>query len=151
MCGIAAVCSYDSEPIDGRELDVMRDRMRERGPDSAGSWISPGRSVGLAHRRLAILDLSPAGHQPMFSSDRKLAVVFNGEIYNYPELRHELEQRGASFRSDSDTEVLLHLYRERGLGMLDELRGMYAFAIWDEEQKQLVAARDPLGIKPLYF
>ncbi len=133
------------------ELNLIRDRMRERGPDAANTWISEGQSIGLAHRRLSILDLSPAGNQPMFSSDGELAVVFNGEIYNYPEIRARLAKSGVVFRSHSDTEVLLHLYRSKGFNMLAELRGMYAFALWDNTNKMLFAARDPLGVKPLYY
>jgi asparagine synthase (glutamine-hydrolysing) len=122
-----------------------------RGPDGAGVWVSPDRQVGLAQRRLAILDLSEAGAQPMFSADRSLAVVFNGEIYNYPQLRKELAGQGVRFRSFCDTEVLLHLYHKYGTDMVRFLRGMYAFAIWDAPKKTLFCARDPFGIKPLYY
>src|SRR6185295_2548249 len=125
--------------------------MTARGPDAAGEWHGFNQRIGLAHRRLSIIDLSTAGAQPMLLPDRELAIVFNGEIYNYRELRAELEQRGHKFRSTSDTEVLLHLYDERGEAMVDALRGMYAFAIWDGGKKGLFAARDPFGIKPLYF
>jgi asparagine synthase (glutamine-hydrolysing) len=152
MCGIAAIFSYrDSVPVEAEELDRIAERMRQRGPDSGGAWIASDACVGLAHRRLAIIDLSPGGHQPMFADDGQLALVFNGEIYNYLELRTELEQAGVVFRSQSDSEVLLHLYRRHAAGMLDKLRGMYAFAIWDKRRKRLFAARDPLGIKPLYY
>lgn len=152
MCGIAAIYSYsDSAPVEAEELELMCERMRRRGPDSGGSWISGEAPVGLAHRRLAIIDLSPSGHQPMFSGDGQLALVFNGEIYNYLELRAELEQSGVVFRSKSDSEILLHLYLRKGPAMLAGLRGMYAFAIWDNRRRRLFAARDPLGIKPLYY
>ena len=107
--------------------------------------------MALAHRRLSIIDLSEAGAQPMGTPDQSLWVVFNGEIYNYRELRHGLESQGHRFQSQSDTEVLLHLYREYGAGMMARLRGMYAFAIWDNVRKSLLLSRDPFGIKPLYY
>ena len=122
-----------------------------RGPDGAGLWIADDARVGLAHRRLSIIDLSDAGAQPMANADGRLRVVFNGEIYNYRQLRAELEKKGYRFQSQSDTEVLLHLYAEHGMDMLHALRGMYAFAIWDENKKGLLLARDPFGIKPLYY
>jgi asparagine synthase (glutamine-hydrolysing) len=124
--------------------------MAPRGPDGSGSWISPDGRVGLAHRRLSILDLSEAGAQPMASADGNLHIVFNGEIYNFRKLQKELEQQGTVFRSRSDTEVLLHLYAREGEAMLGRLRGMFAFAIWDARKRELFLARDPHGIKPLY-
>src|SRR5207249_1305100 len=152
MCGIAAIFSYrDGRPVSESELLAIRDRMTSRGPDGAGIWISPDRSAGLAHRRLSILDLSPSGAQTMFDETGAFGISFNGEIYNYRELRAELEKRGFHFRSTTDTEVLLHLYADRGVNMLDCLRGMYAFALWDERKKALLLARDPYGIKPLYY
>ncbi len=152
MCGIAAIFSYrDGRPVSESELLAIRDRMTSRGPDGAGIWISPDRSAGLAHRRLSILDLSPSGAQPMFDETGAFWISFNGEIYNYRELRAELEKKGFHFRSTTDTEVLLHLYADRGVNMLDCLRGMYAFALWDERKKALLLARDPYGIKPLYY
>jgi asparagine synthase (glutamine-hydrolysing) len=152
MCGIAAIFSYrNGPPVDEHELLRIRDRMTSRGPDGAGLWLSEDRRIGLAHRRLSILDLSEAGAQPMFNSDGQLGIVFNGEIYNYRELRSQLEDKGFRFTSTTDTEVLLHLYAERGPGMLDSLRGMYAFALWDSRKKGLFLARDPYGIKPLYY
>jgi asparagine synthase (glutamine-hydrolysing) len=129
----------------------MREAMRSRGPDGAGLWTSPDQRLALAHRRLSIIDLSPAGAQPMGTSDQSLWVVFNGEIYNYRELRQGLESRGYRFHSHSDTEVLLHLYREYGDAMMERLRGMYAFALWDQVRKSLLLSRDPFGIKPLYY
>src|SRR5438876_11046635 len=132
MWGLAAIFSYRNGPrVDELELLKIRDRMTSRGPDGAGVWSSADQRVGLAHRRLAIIDLSPSGAQPMFDETGMLAIVFNGEIYNYRELRTELEKAGFRFKSSSDTEVLLHLYEDRGVKMLDRLRGMYAFAIWD--------------------
>src|SRR2546426_10983262 len=152
MCGIAAIFSYrHGRPVSESELLAIRDRMTSRGPDGAGIWISPDRSAGLAHRRLSILDLSPSGAQPMFDETGAFGISFNGEIYNYRELRAELEKRGFHFRSTTDTEVLLHLYADRGVNMLDCLRGMYAFALWDERKKALLLARDPYGLKPLYY
>ena len=124
--------------------------MRARGPDGAGTWWSADRHCGLAHRRLTILDLSDRASQPMISDDGSLVVVFNGEIYNYPQLRTELEAKGTRFRTTSDTEALLHLYRYYGAEMVHQLRGMFAFAIWDAGLRSLFLARDPYGIKPLY-
>src|SRR5215831_2102981 len=144
MCGIAAIFSYrNGPPVAESELLAIRDRMTSRGPDGAGIWICEDRRVGLAHRRLAILDLSPAGAQPMFDAKGILAITFNGEIYNYIDLRAQLEKKGYCFKSGTDTEVLLHLYAEHGTSMLDYLRGMYAFAIWDDLKKGLLLVRDP--------
>ena len=153
MCGVAGIFAYGSAapPIDTDRLQRMREAMALRGPDGAGTWIAGDRRIGLAHRRLAIIDLSDAGAQPMHSVDGKLAITFNGEIYNYRALMAELEQKGAKFRSNCDTEVLLHLYAAYGRDMVHKLRGMYAFAIWDAERQGLFAARDPFGIKPLYL
>jgi asparagine synthase (glutamine-hydrolysing) len=153
MCGIAAILTYapDVPAVDSGELRRIRDSMTARGPDGSGEWFSDDQRVGLAHRRLSIIDLSPAGAQPMLNHDRSLAVTFNGEIYNYRELRSQLEKKGYSFQSTSDTEVLLHLYADKGEAMVSELRGMYAFAVWDAKKKGLFLARDPFGIKPLYL
>lgn len=152
MCGIAACFAHSSAalPVEEAELLRMRDQMTARGPDGAGLWFSGDRRAGLAHRRLSIIDLSAAGAQPMQSADGRLVIAFNGEIYNHRELRAGLEAEGRRFRSNSDTEVLLHLYAARGREMLRELRGMFAFALWDEERQGLLLARDPFGIKPLY-
>ncbi|MEP7305902.1 MAG: asparagine synthase (glutamine-hydrolyzing) [Acidobacteriota bacterium] len=153
MCGVAGVFAYDdaAPPVDREELLRIRESMRSRGPDGAGLWISADERTGLAHRRLAIIDLSDAGAQPMATADGSLRVTFNGEIYNHRELKTELESKGYRFHSNSDTEVLLHLYADRGEEMVHALRGMYAFAIWDERKKELFLARDPFGIKPLYY
>ena len=153
MCGIAGIHAYHyaANAVDAAELCRIRDRMAPRGPDGAGLWHSEDRRVGLANRRLAIIDLSDRGLQPMVSADGRFAVTYNGEIYNYRELRARLEARGCVFRSDTDTEVLLHLYAWKGTAMLAELRGMFAFALWDGEGRRLLLARDPYGIKPLYF
>ena len=125
--------------------------MAHRGPDDAGTWYDAAAEVGLGHRRLSILDLSPAGHQPMANADGSLWITYNGEIYNFAEHRERLAARGWTFRSRSDTEVLLALYEERGLDFLDELNGMFAFALWDARQRRLLLARDHAGIKPLYY
>src|SRR5471032_3028368 len=148
MCGIAGIFSYRSgaKPVDGVELVRIRDAMARRGPDGEGLWLSQDRRVGLAHRRLAIIDLSEAGAQPMTSSDGSLHITFNGEIYNYRQLKSELEAKGYEFRSGSDTEVMLQLYADRGPEMVHALRGMYAFALWDERKKGLFLARDAFGI-----
>ena len=129
----------------------MRDHMRARGPDGSAAWWSVDGRVGLGHRRLSIIDLSELGAQPMTSADGRFVIVFNGEIYNYRSLRAELEAAGHIFTSGSDTEVLLHLYALDGAAMVNRLRGMYAFAIWDAKCRSIVLARDPLGIKPLYY
>src|SRR5207237_5720712 len=135
--------------IDEQELIATRECMRSRGPDASSQWISPDARVGFGHRRLAIIDLSPGGAQPMCRAQN--VIVFNGEIYNYRELRGELESRGIRFTSQSDTEVLLQLYATRGAEMLNDLRGMFAFALWDAARRRMFLARDPFGIKPLYY
>ena len=152
MCGIAGIHAYHyaASPVDPAELGRINDRMAARGPDGAGAWYSADGRIGLANRRLAIIDLSERGQQPMLSADGTLAVTYNGEIYNYRELRRQLDARGCVFHSDTDTEVLLHLYAWKGEAMLRELRGMFAFALWDARRQRLLLARDPYGIKPLY-
>ena len=153
MCGIAGIFAYRSTAtaVDREELVRIRDHMTSRGPDGSGEWYSTDGRVGLGHRRLSIIDLSSRGAQPMQTADGRLVITFNGEIYNYQALRSKLEAKGYVFRSNSDTEVLLHLYTELGDEMLPQLRGMFAFAIWDSREKQLLLARDPYGIKPLYY
>ncbi len=152
MCGIAGWANLNSErpPIDGDELilDAMCKRMHYRGPDSQGMWL--GKGVALGMRRLAIIDLA-TGEQPMWSEDGTVAVVLNGEIYNYRELRTELEHRGLHFKTNSDTEVLPHLYTLYGDAMIEYLNGMFAFALWDIKQQKLLIARDRFGEKPLYW
>ena len=153
MCGITAIFAYGdgAAPVNPEELDAITMSMRSRGPDAGATWIAPDRRAGLGSRRLAIIDLSDEGTQPMFDVERELVIAFNGEIYNYRELRASLERRGARFHSRTDTEVLLQLYRHEGEKMLPLLRGMYAFTIWDTRARTLFAARDPYGLKPLYF
>jgi len=151
MCGINGIFAYGAgaSPIDREELLRSREYMRSRGPDAADQWISDDGCVGLGHRRLAIIDLSPAGAQPMRRGER--VIIFNGEIYNFRELRARLESHGRLFTSHSDTEVLLHLYDQMGEAMLGELRGMFAIALWDGAKRRMLLARDPYGIKPLYY
>lgn len=153
MCGAAGIYAYGSSApsVNERELLAIRDRMSSRGPDGAGLWLGQGQRIGLAHRRLAIIDLSDAAAQPMVSHTGHLIVTFNGEIYNYQALRSELVGFGYKFTSHSDTEVLLHLYDYKGADMLHDLRGMFAFAIWDARKQELFLARDVYGIKPLYY
>lgn len=153
MCGINGAYAYapDAPPVSRDELLRVREAMTARGPDGAGMWLSADGRTGLAHRRLAILDLTEAGAQPMVSADGRFVVSFNGEIYNYPELRAELEKAGVTFHSHSDTEVLIHLYAQSGGNMVHKLRGMFAFALWDNQNRTLFLARDPHGIKPLYY
>ncbi|MFZ0845990.1 MAG: asparagine synthase (glutamine-hydrolyzing) [Pseudolabrys sp.] len=152
MCGLNGIFAYHSAASipEERELLATRDAMRARGPDGYGAWWSNDRRCGLGHRRLSILDLSTRASQPMCSADGKFVVAFNGEIYNYPALRAGLEADGVCFRTTSDTEALLHLYARDGVEMVRQLRGMYAFAIWDKVRRGLFLARDPYGIKPLY-
>jgi len=147
MCGIAGYWSGGGSAM----LARMADAIAHRGPDDAGEWISPDGEVGLAHRRLAIIDLSPLGHQPMLDASGTVVIVFNGEIYNFRELRAQLESEGHRFRSHSDTEVLLVLYRARGEAMLSLLNGIFAFAIFDQADRTLFLACDTMGVKPLYF
>ncbi len=151
MCGIAGFCSSEVkiDPSRGEAVRRMTSRMRRRGPDAEGIWA--GQGVTLGHRRLAILDLDPRSNQPMLSADGRYAIVFNGEIYNFRELRADLERQGDQFRTTSDTEVLLQLFARLGAAMLPKLRGMFALAIWDSVTRELFLARDPYGIKPLYY
>ena len=153
MCGINGIYAYHSSApaVDQDELTRTREAMHSRGPDAAGIWFSADRRVGFGHRRLSIIDVSDRANQPMLSREGDLALVFNGEIYNYRELRSDLERAGESFDTTSDTEVVLRLYRQRGEGMLPLLRGMFAFSIWDARNRTMFLARDPYGIKPLYY
>lgn len=151
MCGIAGFISTP-RASEASALDATRrmvTRMHTRGPDAEGLWTSAG--VVLGHRRLAILDLDARANQPMASTDGRYTIIFNGEIYNFRELRRELEAEGVAFRTSSDTEVLLALFAREGERMLPKLRGMFAFAIWDTQSRELFLARDPYGIKPLYY
>jgi asparagine synthase (glutamine-hydrolysing) len=147
MCGIAGIRLIDDQ-INPRVLDEMCDLLHHRGPDDRGTFVEKG--IGLSMRRLSIIDLS-TGKQPIFNEDRSMCIVFNGEIYNFMELRSELEKRGHKFSTNSDTEVILHLYEDNGENCVQYLRGMFAFAIWDKNRERLFIARDRFGIKPLYF
>jgi asparagine synthase (glutamine-hydrolysing) len=151
MCGIVAVLS--PRPVEREVIDRMRDTIGHRGPDGARTWIgaTSAGAIGFGHRRLSIVDLSEAAAQPMFSPDEQLAIVFNGEIYNFVELRRELESSGVRFRTRSDTEVLLAAYAHWGHDCLDRLNGMFAFAIWDARRQELFLARDRFGEKPLFY
>jgi asparagine synthase (glutamine-hydrolysing) len=150
MCGIAGIVYDDSERrVDRAALERMCHQIVHRGPDDRGIWESPG--VGLGHQRLSVIDLSPAGHQPMSNEDGSVWVTYNGEIYNFAELRAELESRGHQFRSRTDTEVLVHLYEELGDGLVERLDGMFAFGLWDVRRRRLLLARDRVGQKPLKY
>jgi asparagine synthase (glutamine-hydrolysing) len=150
MCGIngIALSSKSGETVDVRVLERMRDCVRHRGPDDAGVFVD-GR-VGLGHRRLSIVDVA-AGHQPMTNEDGSLRITYNGEIYNHADFRAQLEARGHSYRTHCDTETILHLYEEHGARCVEHLRGMFAFALWDTNRRELFIARDRLGVKPLYY
>lgn len=149
MCGIAGILFADhGARVDPESLLKAARTIAHRGPDAEGVWIGPG--VGLAHRRLSIIDLA-SGDQPIGNEDGSIQVVFNGEIYNYRELMRELEAKGHVFRTNSDTEVLVHLYEELGDKLVTRLRGMFAFAIWDGRRRRLLLARDRVGLKPLYY
>jgi asparagine synthase (glutamine-hydrolysing) len=149
MCGIFGFCSDQPNSPDVDALDQCRDTLRHRGPDKAGSLHDHGLYLGF--RRLAIIDLSAEGNQPMTSADGRFTVIFNGEIYNFVELRAELERQGGVFRGRSDTEVLLHLYVRHGIRSLDKLNGMFAFGLYDKLERTLLLVRDRLGVKPLFY
>lgn len=150
MCGIVGRINFNRyRPVDPEQIREMSDSIRHRGPDDEGIWTN-GR-VGLGHRRLSIIDLSPDGHNPMCNEDGTIWIVFNGEIYNFQDLRRELIAKGHVFKSRTDTEVILHLYEEEGIGCVRRLSGMFAFALWDESEQKLLLARDRLGKKPLHY
>ncbi len=149
MCGIAGRFHPQHLPPDPLWLAEANRRLAHRGPDGEG--VFSDERCELAHRRLALLDLSPTGHQPMSNADGNIWITYNGEVYNHPELRRELESRGYRFRGTSDTEVLVYLYEEFGAQMVERLRGMFAFAVYDQRQRSLLLARDRFGIKPLYY
>ncbi|CAA7620967.1 Asparagine synthetase [Magnetospirillum sp. SS-4] len=155
MCGLVALFAHgpDARLVDPMEMIRIRDAMRARGPDGDGAWMGAYGRVVMGHRRLSIIDPSPAGAQPMVAGEGRdeTAIVFNGEIYNYRALKKRLEIQGVKFRSGSDTEVVLEMYRREGPAMLASLRGMFALAIWDGRRQGLLVARDGLGIKPLYI
>jgi asparagine synthase (glutamine-hydrolysing) len=150
MCGIAGIFHPDvPKPVDPARVKAMSDVLAHRGPDGSGVWTAPG--IGLGHRRLAIIDLSEAAAQPMLSADGRLAISYNGEIYNFREVRAELEAKGHLFATESDTEVILAAWRQWGAGSLERLNGMFAFALYDAGEDMLFLARDRLGVKPLFY
>ena len=149
MCGIAGIFHLNGSPVAPVLLKKMTDAIAHRGPDSEGFYIDS--FIGFGHRRLAIIDLSPAGHQPMVTEDRRYALTYNGEVYNFQELRAELESLGYKFNSRTDSEVVLYSYVQWGPACLDKFNGMFAFAIWDKSKQELFLARDRYGIKPLYY
>jgi asparagine synthase (glutamine-hydrolysing) len=150
MCGICGILYFDrSRRVDTSSVKAMTDSLAHRGPDDHGIRIN--RNVGLGHRRLSIIDLSPAGHQPLSNETGEIWITYNGEVYNFLELRKKLESKGHQFLSKTDTEVIIHLYEEEGDRCLDYLRGMFAFALWDEKKQKLFIARDRIGQKPVYY
>src|SRR2546430_13198464 len=153
MCGITGAYSFgrSDSRITTALLEGMSQRLAHRGPDQQGTYLTPDRRLGLGFRRLAIIDLSEAGHQPMANEDGSIRIVFNGEIYNHAEYRASLEAQGHVYRGRSDTETILHLYEEFGLECVHKLRGMFAIALWDQGRSRLWLVRDRIGIKPLYY
>ena len=149
MCGIAGLINLNGDPVSPVLLQRMTDSIAHRGPDGEGQWIEG--NVGIGHRRLAIIDLSPSGHQPMRSSDGRWILTYNGEIYNFRELRLELESKGHQFRTNTDSEVVLHALMEWGPQAISRFNGMFAFALWDRQESNMLLARDRYGIKPLYY
>jgi len=150
MCGICGIAfsSKSERRVDRRVLERMRNELRHRGPDDCGLFLDG--NVGFGHQRLSIVDIA-GGHQPMLSDDEHLCIVYNGEVYNHPALRAELEARGCRYRTRCDTETVLHLYARNGARAPEQLRGMFAFAIWDRRRRELFLARDRFGVKPLYY
>ena len=148
MCGIAGIIRWDQRPVLEHEIRAMCGAMVHRGPDDEGIYLGDGVAIGM--RRLSIIDLA-SGHQPVSNEDGTVWVVFNGEIYNYRELRRQLQGRGHRFRTESDTETIVHLYEDYGPRCVEYLRGMFAFALWDTRRREILLARDRLGIKPLYY
>ena len=153
MCGICGIYAYDDDAllVDKKLLTAMRDTMIHRGPDDKGLYISPDGRLGLGHRRLSIIDLSPAGRNPMSNEDGTVWIVYNGEVYNFKEIRKDLEGHGHRFHTHTDTEVILKAYLQWGIDCLHRFVGMFALALWDGEKQSLILARDRMGIKPLYY
>ena len=150
MCGIAGQVKLNGI-VSMQHCVLMTDAIKHRGPDDAGVYINESKTATLGHRRLSFLDLGPAGHQPLTNEDSTLWITYNGEVYNYLELREELEKYGHIFRSHTDTEVIIHGYEQWGYDVVNHLKGMFAFGIWDDKKKELFLARDRFGIKPLYY
>jgi asparagine synthase (glutamine-hydrolysing) len=153
MCGICGVWEYAAARgnVEREMIARMRDEMQHRGPDDQGELIFDEARGGLGFRRLSIIDLSEAGHQPMRGCRNDLWLVFNGEIYNHATLREGLQQRGHTYHSQTDSETIIHTYEERGLDFVHDIEGDYAIALWDAKLEQLVLVRDRIGVKPLYF
>ena len=149
MCGIAGIFNLDGEPVPTKILKKMTDVLAHRGPDGEGQYIDS--FFGTGHRRLAILDLTPAGHQPMVSANKQFILSYNGQIYNFQELRAELERLGHQFHSKTDSEVVLNSWVEWGESCVHRFNGMFAFSIWDKRTRTLFLVRDRYGIKPLYY
>ena len=150
MCGIAGILRFDNELVNVQDLKKITDAIVHRGPDNEGHWISECKHIGFGHRRLSIIDLSEKAHQPMHYLNR-YSIVFNGEIYNYLELKSYLKSKKYVFKSKSDTEVLMALYAEKGKEMLKDLDGMFAFAIWDSVKNEMFCAIDRFGEKPFFI
>src|SRR3989337_1864962 len=150
MCGIVGLCSLNKR-TDKTVLTSMRDALTHRGPDDAGIYFDQECNVGLGHRRLSVLDLSSFGHQPMSNDNGSIWITYNGEVYNYREIREELIKKGYNFKSDSDTEVVIKAYEEWGIDCVHKFIGMFALAIWDRREKKLYLLRDRVGVKPLYY
>src|SRR4051794_9150676 len=151
VCGMCGVLSWaPGMACDEATVSAMRDTLEHRGPDDRGTYVDADRGVGLGHRRLSIVDLSPAGHQPMSNEDGTVWITYNGEVYNHESLRRELVAKGHRFRSHTDTEAIVHLYEEEGPDCVRRLEGMFALAIWDGRRQELFLARDRVGVKPLY-
>ena len=151
MCGITGILNFDTRPVELSQIKAMNDVISHRGPDGEGFWTSNKLNVGFGHRRLSIIDLSENGKQPMHYLEQRYTITFNGEIYNYIELKSSLIQNGYTFKSGTDTEVLLALYDLKKENCLQDLDGMFSFAIWDEKEQTLFCARDRFGEKPFYY
>ena len=149
MCGVAGIFNFNKEPVSHSQIKAMTDVIAHRGPDGEGQWID--KYVGLGHRRLAIIDLTQAGHQPMQTQNGRHIITYNGEVYNFKELRIELESLGYQFHSSTDSEVVLNAFAAWKERCVEKFNGMFAFAIWDQKEQKLFLARDRYGIKPLYF
>ena len=150
MCGICGIVlpSGSTRSVERSVVERMRDVLAHRGPDDVGLLVEPG--IGMGHRRLSIIDVA-AGHQPMFSADGRYCIMYNGEIFNHPTLKQELERAGVTYRTRCDTETVLHLYAREGHRAVQRLRGMFAIALWDRQARELTLIRDRFGVKPLYY
>ena len=152
MCGISGIYNCSDKDISPKKIIENIIKLQDRrGPDDRGIWESECKKIIFGHNRLSIIDLTDKARQPLISKDNNLVITFNGEIYNYKEIRNELSQNKVTFKSNSDTEVILESYKYWGIEFVKKLRGMFAFAIWDNSKKKLILARDPFGIKPLYY